>query len=360
MPDLFPLIAPLVRRLEPETAHQATVRALKWGLGSWLGSASADPPELATSFLGLDLANPIGLAAGFDKNAEVPDAMLRMGFGMVEVGTITPLPQQGNPRPRVFRLMEDGGVINRLGFNNDGAEAAAAYLRNRKRRGIVGVNLGANKDSDDRIDDYARGLASFDGLADYFVINISSPNTPGLRELQNKDSFGELLDRVGNAKAKLKFNETPLLVKIAPDMDDEALRGICEQAMALRVDGLIVSNTTLARPGSLHGKHCLEDGGLSGRPLMELSTRVLAKARQITGGRLPLVGVGGVSSGRDAYDKICAGASVVQLYSALVFKGPGLVQEIKTDLARLLVENGFGNVGAAAGTRAEHFASETP
>ena len=355
MPNFYPLVKPILMSMDAERAHGLTIGALKAGLGGFAKSAGVDSPDLAVNFLGRDIPNPIGLAAGFDKNADVPAAVLKLGFGFTEVGTITPRPQTGNAKPRLFRLAEDEGVINRMGFNNAGSEAVAAHL-DRTRPGIsgmVGVNIGANKDSGDFVADYVTGLQRFDGLADYFVINISSPNTPGLRDLQGQAALAALLGRLMETRAGLaRSAQTPLLVKIAPDLTVEDHEAICAEAMAHNIDGLIVSNTTLSRPDSLMSGNQDQVGGLSGRPLMALSTEMLVRTHALTQGAMPLVGVGGIMSGQDAYAKICAGASVVQLYSGLVYEGPALVGRIKNDLSRLLEENGFANVADAVGSHA--------
>ncbi|MDE1172952.1 MAG: quinone-dependent dihydroorotate dehydrogenase [Parvibaculaceae bacterium] len=342
--DLFPLIRPVLTRLDPELAHNLTLGALKTGLGP--RARQADPASLAVDVLGLRFANPIGIAAGFDKNGEVPDAMLALGMGFAEVGTVTPRPQAGNPRPRLFRLTQARAVINRFGFNNEGHAALKARLEARRGRGgVVGVNIGANKDASDRIADYEAGIAAFEGLASYFVVNISSPNTPGLRSLQSR---GELEVLVGRVLAARK-GKTPILLKIAPDLNGEELADIAAVALAAPLDGLIVSNTTIARAGLVAGPLAQETGGLSGRPLMTMSTVALREMYRLTLGRLPVIGVGGVSSGADAYAKIRAGASLVQLYTALAFEGPGLVTRIKKDLAALLLADGFASIADAIG-----------
>lgn len=339
----YALARPLLFALDPETAHGLTIKALKMGV---IPAAGADDPILATTLAGLSLPNPIGLAAGFDKNAEVPDPLLRLGFGFVETGTVTPLPQPGNPRPRMFRLVEDRAVINRLGFNNHGLDAFVRRLRARAGRpGIVGANVGANKDATDRIADYERGVAAVRDHASYITVNISSPNTPGLRALQSRDALAELIERAMAARGS---GGPPLFVKVAPDLTDDDVRDIAEVALAGGIDGLIVSNTTIARP-ALHSRHAGEAGGLSGAPLLAPSTQVLRNFRAATGGRLPLIGVGGVASGADAYAKIRAGASAVQLYTGLVYGGPGLVGAIKRELAGLLRRDGFASVEAAVG-----------
>ena len=351
MADRYHLIRAFLTALPAETAHGLTIRALAAGLGP--SADDPDDPVLAATVAGLRFANPIGLAAGFDKNGQVPDAMLRLGFGFVEVGSVTPRPQPGNPRPRVFRLRPDRAVINRLGFNNHGMAAVAARLARRGRAGpgVLGVNVGANKDAADRVEDYVAGIDRFARLADYLTVNISSPNTPGLRALQSRAALDDLLARVVAARdgATADGPPTPLFLKIAPDLTDEDARDIADVALARAVDGLIVSNTTLARPDTLTSPHRGQAGGLSGRPLFTASTRVLADMYRLTDGRLPIVGVGGVSSGGDAYAKIRAGASLVQLYTALVYEGPGLVGRIKRELASLLKRDGFASVAAAVG-----------
>jgi dihydroorotate dehydrogenase len=346
---LHDLVGAGLRALDAETAHGLTIDALKLGLGPRAAVERAGP--LATNLRGLALANCVGLAAGFDKNAEVADAMLAAGFGFVECGTVTPLAQAGNPRPRLFRLTEDRGVINRLGFNNAGLEPFAARLVRRRRTGVVGANIGANKDSTDRVGDYVVGLTRLWGLADYFTVNISSPNTPGLRALQTREALTDLLGRLAEARAMLKAAgpDQPIFLKVAPDLADDEIEAIVETAVAHGLNGLIVGNTTLSRPGSLRGAARGEAGGLSGPPLMALSTAVLRRFRQAAGGRLALIGVGGIASGADAYAKIRAGADAVQLYSAMVYDGPSLVQRVRRDLAARLAADGFRTVGEAVG-----------
>ena len=344
------LAARALHGLDPEQAHSAAIAALKMGLG--LRDATPDDPCLATELAGLKLPNCVGLAAGFDKNAEVPDAMLAAGFGLVECGTVTPLPQAGTPKPRIFRLSEDRAVINRLGFNNGGLEAFADRLQRRRgRSGIVGANVGANKDSKDRIGDYVRGLQRLWPLADYFTANISSPNTPGLRDLQSGPALEELLGRLAETRAALSREgpPRPLLLKVAPDLNDAQILAICDQVAAFGLDGVIVSNTTLSRPDDLRSSFKGEAGGLSGAPLMCLSTAVLARFHAAAEERFVLVGAGGVASGADAYAKIRAGARAVQLYSALVYEGPGLIRRLKADLSARLKADGFVSVAQAVG-----------
>ena len=344
--SLFDLGAGLLRQLPAETAHRATLK-LAAAVGPLIPSAAPDDPRLAVSAFGLHFPNPVGLAAGFDKDADVPDAMAKFGFGFVECGTVTPRPQAGNPRPRLFRLSEDGAVINRMGFNNGGSLEAARNLQRRKGKGIVGINIGANKDSTDRIADYARGFAVLAPLADYVTVNVSSPNTPGLRGLQNREELTRLLDTMIQARAKHGYK--PILLKIAPDLDAHALDEIAEVVRASGIEGLIVSNTTIARP-PLKSAHAGEAGGLSGKPLLAPSTLVLAQMHQRLGGAVTLIGVGGIASGEDAYAKIRAGASLVQLYTALAFHGPGLVGRIKRELLACLARDGFAKLTDAIGT----------
>ena len=357
MPDYFRIARPLLHRLPPEMAHRLALDALAAGLAG--RSRAPDDTVLATSAFGLRFPNPVGLAAGFDKDGEAPDAALALGFGLVEIGSITPRPQPGNPRPRLFRLAEDRAVINRMGFNSRGHDFAAARLDNRRHVGILGVNLGRNKESDDAAADFAAGIARFGRLADYLVVNLSSPNTPGLRALQGKEPLEALLDRLAAARAKLPAGGPPLLVKIAPDLADDELADIAEVTRAKSVDGLIVGNTTLARPEGLRGRDKGEAGGLSGAPLFDLSTRVLARIYQLTGGKLPLIGCGGVASGAQAYAKIRAGATLVQLYTALIYEGPGLVGRIKRDLTDLLKRDGFARLADAVGADAKPATAET-
>jgi dihydroorotate dehydrogenase len=338
--------------LPPETAHHAALYALEHQLVS--ARAAADDPIVRTNVWGIDFPNPIGLAAGFDKDARVPDAMLSLGFGFVEAGTVTPRPQPGNPKPRLFRLDNDRAVINRLGFNSGGLEAFARRLIARRgkpeKRGIVGANVGRNRDSVDAGDDYAEGIERLAGMADYLVINISSPNTPGLRDLQRRSALDALLRRAIAARNRgAALRRPPLLAKVGPDLSIQQTSDIAEIALSSGVDGLIIGNTTVARPPGLRSRDKTEAGGLSGAPLFGPSTECLAEIYRLTNGRIPLIGCGGVADGATAYAKIRAGASLVQLYSALVFHGPGLVRRIKQELAELLRADGFKEVSEAVG-----------
>jgi len=341
--------------LSPEDAHTVTIELLKLGLGP---VSRLDTPELAVSapYDGgvLKFRNCVGLAAGFDKNAEVPLAMLRSGFGFAECGTVTPLPQDGNPKPRLFRLSEDRAVINRMGFNNKGLEVFAdnlAHALPRRRDGVIGLNIGANKDATDRMADYLTGLKQLWGQGDYFTINISSPNTPGLRALQGKSYLDDLLGQIAATRAALKAatgNNMPIFLKIAPDLTEAEITDTVEEALKHGLDGLIVSNTTLSRDG-LKSRFREEAGGMSGAPLFDLSTQALRFARAASGGKLTLIGAGGIDSGAKAYAKIRAGASLVQFYSAMVYKGPGLANAVRRDLVTRLRADGFRTISEAVG-----------
>jgi dihydroorotate dehydrogenase len=341
----------LLRLLPPETAHRMAIKALAMGLVP--GRSGADTAQLATRIWGLNFPNPIGIAAGFDKDAEAFAPVLSRGVGFVEVGTLTPRPQPGNPKPRMFRLPSDGAVINRLGFNNGGMAAAAARLSKRDRaRGVVGVNIGRNKDSADALADYVAAYKTLAPLADYVTVNISSPNTPGLRDLQAREELDRLIAALHAARAASGLS-SPILVKIAPDLDEGARQDIADVAMARNLDGLIVGNTTIARPDSLTGPERDEAGGLSGQPLFAPSTALLSDMHRRSGGKVVLIGVGGVASADDAYAKIRAGASLVQLYTGLAYQGLGLIDRIKVGLADHLAADGFSSVAEAVGVDAD-------
>ncbi len=355
MIDLFPVVGPVLRCLEPECAHSLTIRALSLGVvPPW----PAPPPEpgLTVRLWGLEFPNPVGIAAGFDKNAEAIAPMLALGAGFVEVGTVTPRPQPGNPRPRCFRLPDQHGMINRYGFNNQGLRAVARRLAiYRKRRhpwpGLVGANLGRNKDSLEAIADYQAGVRALAPLADYLVINVSSPNTPGLRTLQDRAPLTALLTAVRETRASLAMAAPPpLLLKIAPDLGEDDLAAVAEVSLAVGIDGVIVSNTTLSRPALEGVPVAAQAGGLSGRPLYPLATRCLSEFYRLTGGRLPLIGVGGISSAEEAYGKIRAGATLVQLYTALIYQGPRLIHDIRQGLAGFLRRDGFATLAEAVGS----------
>jgi dihydroorotate dehydrogenase len=354
VPDLFRLVGPALRALDPESAHNLTLCALEMGLVGGMRTGLPSP-ALQTSCLGLSFPNPVGLAAGFDKDARVPEQMLRLGFGFVEVGSITPKPQPGNPRPRIFRLPDDEAVINRLGFNNGGMEAAALRLERRSRGlGLIGVNIGKNKTSADAVADYRLAFLRLAPLADYVVVNVSSPNTPGLRDLQAVESLRPLLDCLVSERAGLEVRngKPPILLKLAPDLTLDDALAAADLAGECGIDGLMISNTTIDRPDTLKSSKKHEAGGLSGRPLLEKSTALLRQVYRATSGAVPIVGVGGIASADDAYAKIRAGASLVQLYSALIYQGPGLVGRIVDGLENRLYQDGLSNIGQAVGADA--------
>ena len=355
--DAFSL--PLMRWFDPEDAHRLAIQGLRLLPPLRL---RPDDPKLAVRAFGLNFPNPIGMAAGFDKNAEVADALLRLGFGFVEVGTVTPKPQAGNPRPRLFRLERDEAVVNRLGFNNDGADAVLRRLAGRAHLGgIVGVNVGANRDSADRVADYVRLIETFAPVASYFTVNVSSPNTPGLRNLQQAAALDDLLAKVIDARERVRQNagDSPVLLKIAPDLSLTELDDVVHIARSRRVDGMIVANTTLARPSTLREQaRAVEQGGLSGRPLFRLSTRMVAETYVRAEGAFPLIGVGGIDSGGAALTKIRAGASLIQLYSSLIYKGLGLIETIKNDLASTLLRTGRDALSEIVGADAATITAE--
>ena len=340
---LYKLLRPLIHALDAETAHRLTIGALRFLPDR---RAPIFPPSLASDVAGLRFPSPVGLAAGFDKDGEVPDAMLSLGFGFVEIGTLTPKPQPGNPRPRLFRLAEDQAVINRMGFNNRGQEAALERLAKRRRRGMVGVNIGANKDSTDRIADYVEGVKAMAPVADYLTINISSPNTPGLRNLQ---AGGELVELLCGVAAARIAGGPPIFLKVAPDLASGDHDRIVRAAIDTRIDALIVANTTVSRP-TLRSRFRNESGGLSGAPLRPLALDALRLSRSASGRELPLVAAGGIASADDAWARITAGASLVQLYSALVYHGPGLARRIADGLAERLDERGMSSIADAVGS----------
>lgn len=346
---LYSLLRPLIFRIPAEPAHRLTIKGL--GLSQTSGRA-APTPTLAQRIGGIAFPNPVGMAPGFDKNAEVPDAMLGIGFGFVEVGTVTPLPQEGNPKPRLFRLTEDRAVINRMGFNNEGAQAVTQRLMRRRAAGthglpgIVGVNIGANKDSPDRIADYAQMTRLMAPLASYITVNISSPNTPGLRTLQDEGALSALLDAVIEARDTML---TPIFLKLAPDLEPADIDGICRIALEKKLAALIISNTTVSRP-PLQSRHAGEAGGLSGEPLRELALQRLRDFRKASGGAIPLIGVGGIATVDDAWARIRAGASLIQIYSAMVYEGPGLARRLVAGLERKVREAGLTSIAEAVGS----------
>ncbi|MEC9344960.1 MAG: quinone-dependent dihydroorotate dehydrogenase [Pseudomonadota bacterium] len=333
MLNFYDSLRPLLFRIDAETAHRLTVRALSNGLVRAVLSASdrGVPVDLA----GLALPNPVGLAAGLDKDAEAVDGLLALGFGFVEVGAVTPKPQPGNPKPRVFRLAEDRAIINRFGFNSAGVDVVARNLERRRRKGVVGVNLGANKESSDRTADYATCLGVLGRMVDFATVNVSSPNTPGLRELQGRKALSSIFERLNRVRATERLS-LPLFLKVAPDLEEDDIAELAAAVIDLDIAALIVSNTTLARPSSLKSRHASQTGGLSGAPLLGPSNAVLARFRQLTDGKVPLIGVGGILSGADAASKIEAGASAVQIYSGLVYRGPALIREAIAATGRAL------------------------
>lgn len=350
---LFDVLRPVIFALDPERAHRIAIRTL----GAMPPRAPSRPGPLAVDVAGVAFPNPVGVAAGFDKDAEVSDALLGLGFGFTEVGSITPLPQPGNPRPRLFRLVEDEGVINRMGFNNAGAQAALARLRARAgRQGVVGVNVGANKDAADRIADYATMARLMSPYASYLAVNVSSPNTPGLRTLQDEGALAALLDAViaargeaSGTKAGCGGHRPPIFLKVAPDLTPADVDAIARIALDKALGALIVSNTTVSR-GELASRHAGETGGLSGAPLRTLALRRLREFRQATGGAIPLVGVGGIATAEHAWERIRAGASLVQLYSGMVYEGPALGGRIVRGLERLMRRDGFASIAEAVGS----------
>jgi dihydroorotate dehydrogenase len=346
---LFPLLRPFIFRIPAEPAHRLTIKALGWMQS---GPHAAPTPTLAQRIGGIAFPNPVGMAPGFDKNAEVPDAMLGFGFGSVEVGTVTPLPQEGNPKPRLFRLIEDRAVINRMGFNNEGAQAVTNRLVRRRETGphglpgIVGVNIGANKDSPDRIADYAQMALLMAPLASYLTVNISSPNTPGLRALQDEGALSALLDGVLEARGNI---HVPVFLKLAPDLEPGDIDAICRIALEKKLTALIISNTTITRP-PMRSVHAGEAGGLSGEPLRDLALQRLRDFRKASGGAIPLVGVGGISTVEDAWDRIRAGASLIQIYSAMVYQGPGIARRLVAGLEKKVREAGLTSIAEAVGS----------
>ena len=354
---LWPILRAGLFRIDPETAHGLSISGLKTGLAP--ACALPADPRLKIELAGLSFSNPLGLAAGYDKNAEVPEAMLRLGFGFTEIGTVTPRPQQGNPRPRLFRLVADQGVINRFGFNNEGHAAAFSRLRPLPASALVGINIGANKDATDRVADYVAGIRTFYSVARYFTANISSPNTPGLRDLQGRESLRILLDAVLAARdeeAQKAGRSVPVFLKIAPDLTDEGLDDIAAEVLASKLDGIIVSNTTLSRDGLLDQATAREAGGLSGKPLFEKSTIVLAKMRKRLGPTFPIIGVGGIHSPETAAEKIRAGADLIQLYSAMVYEGPGLPARIVRGLSALCDRDNLKSIREIRDTKLDHWA----
>ena len=355
---VFELARPLLFALDPEQAHELTIKSLEAGI--YPRPSQPDEPCLGVRIWDVMFPNPFGIAAGFDKDARVPAAVIGMGFGHAEIGTVTPLPQAGNPRPRIFRLIKDKALINRLGFNNRGHAAALDRLKARPRGGVVGVNVGANKDATDRVVDYEAGITAFYDVASYFTVNISSPNTPGLRDLQAPAALDDLLGRVLAAREKFLTAgkpKRPIVVKLAPDIAEADIEPVIAVLLRRGADGIAVSNTTLARRGLTDKEGARQAGGLSGRPLFHRSTVMLARVAQLTAGRVPLIGIGGVDSGAAAIAKLEAGATLLQLYSGLVYEGPGLLGRMKRDLVALIRREGLNSVGDMTGRRTSEWAA---
>ena len=358
MVNLFKIAQPAIFQMDPERAHDLTIKALKMG-HHFLHRPPQDP-RLMQNLWGLNIQNPLGMAAGFDKNAQVTNELFNLGFGFVEVGTLTPKPQEGNPKPRLFRLPKDQAVINRMGFNNEGQQAALLRLQARTMNGVIGVNIGANKDSQDRLSDYLEGFKTFQGVADYFTINISSPNTPGLRDLQSPDALDQLLKTIMQTRTQIVDHggkQRPVFVKIAPDIPDQDLEAVLYKLLDHKVDAVIISNTTLSRQGLKDQHKAAQAGGLSGRPLFARSTRMLARAHIITEGALPIIGVGGIESAQTAWMKLEAGANLVQLYSCLIYQGPSLIKKILKGLSAKLDQENLHSLASIRGRTAEKWAN---
>ena len=345
---MFSILRPFLFNLDPETAHDLTIKSLKFNYLPSKMFEVEDEQILNIELLGKNFPNPIGLAAGFDKSAEVYNSTLKLGFGFVEIGTVTPLKQLGNPKPRIFRLEDDGALINRLGFNNDGVDIIRSRIKAEKRKGILGINIGPNKNTKDQKNDFCLGLKNFFDLADYITLNISSPNTDGLRDFHEEQKLKDLLLTLNKIKKENKTN-IPLLIKISPDISDDYIPDITDIALKNDISGLILTNTTISHRDKLINKFKKEGGGLSGEPLQQISTNIIKKFYKQLNGKIPIIGVGGINSGKSAYEKIIAGASLLQLYTGLVYKGPSLVKNIKKELIQILKEDGLNNIKEAIG-----------
>ena len=345
---MFSILRPFLFNLDPETAHDLTIKSLKFNYLPSKMFEVEDEQILNIELLGKNFPNPIGLAAGFDKSAEVYNSTLKLGFGFVEIGTVTPLKQLGNPKPRIFRLEDDGALINRLGFNNDGVDIIRSRIKAEKRKGILGINIGPNKNTKDQKNDFCLGLKNFFDLADYITLNISSPNTDGLRDFHEEQKLKDLLLMLNKIKKENKTN-IPLLIKISPDISDDYIPDITDIALKNDISGLILTNTTISHRDKLINKFKKEKGGLSGEPLQQISTNIIKKFYKQLNGKIPIIGVGGINSGKSAYEKIIAGASLLQLYTGLVYKGPSLVKNIKKELIQILKEDGLNNIKEAIG-----------
>ena len=345
---MFSILRPFLFNLDPETAHDLTIKSLKFNYLPSKMFEVEDEQILNIELLGKNFPNPIGLAAGFDKSAEVYNSTLKLGFGFVEIGTVTPLKQLGNPKPRIFRLEDDGALINRLGFNNDGVDIIRSRIKAEKKKGILGINIGPNKNTKDQKNDFCLGLKNFFDLADYITLNISSPNTDGLRDFHEEQKLKDLLLMLNKIKKENKTN-IPLLIKISPDISDDYIPDITDIALKNDISGLILTNTTISHRDKLINKFKKEEGGLSGEPLQQISTNIIKKFYKQLNGKIPIIGVGGINSGKSAYEKIIAGASLLQLYTGLVYKGPSLVKNIKKELIQILKEDGLNNIKEAIG-----------
>ncbi len=361
MVNFYKLAQPAIFKMDPEKAHELTIKALKTGLA--FDRCKHQDKRLEQNLWGLNITNPLGMAPGFDKNAEVANELIDLGFGFVEVGTLTPKPQEGNPKPRIFRLVKDQAVINRLGFNNEGQDAALLRLQARKMNGVIGVNIGANKESNNRIEDYLKGFHTFQGVADYFTINISSPNTPGLRDLQSPQALDELLGGLMQARTNIIDHGgkiRPIFVKIAPDIKDNDLEPIIYKLLDHKIDAVIISNTTLSRTGLREQNLKNEAGGLSGRPLFRKSTRMLARAHLISEGALPIIGVGGIENAETAWQKLEAGANLIQLYSGMIYQGPAIIGNILKGLSQRLDQENLHSLASIRGRTADQWADSKP
>jgi len=345
---MFSILRPFLFSLDPETAHDLAIKSLKFNYLPSKMFEVEDEQILNTELLGNNFPNPVGLAAGFDKSAEVYNSLLRFGFGFVEVGTVTPLKQFGNSKPRIFRLEEDGALINRLGFNNDGIEIIKKRIKSEKKKGVLGINIGPNKNTKDQKNDFCLGLKNFFDIADYITINISSPNTEGLRDFHDQEKLKDLLLALNKIKNENKIN-IPLLLKISPDIIDNHISEIADVAIKNDISGIILTNTTDSNRDKLMNNFKKEEGGLSGKPLQQISTDMIKKFYKQLNGKIPIIGVGGVNSGKSAYEKITAGASLLQLYTGLVYKGPLLVKNIKKELIQILKSEGLNNIKDAVG-----------
>ena len=345
---MFSILRPFLFSLDPETAHDLAIKSLKFNYLPSKMFEVEDEQILNTELLGKNFPNPVGLAAGFDKSAEVYNSLLRFGFGFVEVGTVTPLKQFGNSKPRIFRLEEDGALINRLGFNNDGIEIIKKRIKSKKKKGVLGINIGPNKNTKDQKNDFCLGLKNFFDIADYITINISSPNTEGLRDFHDQEKLKDLLLALNKIKNENKIN-IPLLLKISPDIVDNHISEIADVAIKNDISGIILTNTTNSNRDKLMNNFKKEEGGLSGKPLQQISTDMIKKFYKQLNGKIPIIGVGGVNSGKSAYEKITAGASLLQLYTGLVYKGPLLVKNIKKELIQILKSEGLNNIKDAVG-----------